>query len=121
MGVSPNSDPIATTDNLLDDLQSSVGRANGPTGSSQISNHHASHTANHSAMTTTGYREMSRTMTTSATGQLPSTTREYQIEYLSPANSTTVPEERAPSPCAPGLLNSSTDYTVSAASVLLCP
>ncbi|XP_034230061.1 serine/arginine repetitive matrix protein 1 isoform X2 [Thrips palmi] len=69
-------------------------------------------------MTSTGYREVSRTMTTQATGQLPSTTREYQIEYLSPANSTTVPEERASSPsvfnslsAVPGAYNSATEYS----------
>lgn len=89
-------------DNLLDDLQSSVSLHNGP------SNAHSSTV--HSNMATTGYREVSRQVTTQASGQLPSTTREYQIEYLSPANSTTVPEERAPSP---GMLNSSSDYTVS--------
>ncbi|XP_026292996.1 uncharacterized protein LOC113217348 isoform X2 [Frankliniella occidentalis] len=89
-------------DSLLDDLQSSVGRVNGPNG--HLGHVSSSTTTGGVNMSTTGYREVSRTMTTQATGQLPSTTREYQIEYLSPANSTTVPEERAPSP---GVFNSS--------------
>ncbi|KAK3920503.1 Voltage-dependent calcium channel type A subunit alpha-1 [Frankliniella fusca] len=94
------------TNSLLDDLQSSVGRVNGPNG--HLGHIHSSANSAGATMSTTGYREVSRTMTTQATGQLPSTTREYQIEYLSPANSTTVPEERAPSP---GVFNSSSDYS----------
>ncbi|KAE8747619.1 hypothetical protein FOCC_FOCC005598 [Frankliniella occidentalis] len=72
---------------MLDDLQSSVGRVNGPNG--HLGHVSSSTTTGGVNMSTTGYREVSRTMTTQATGQLPSTTREYQIEYLSPANSTT--------------------------------
>lgn len=83
-----------------------MGRVNGPSGA--LSSPHVVHNVHNGTMSTTGYREVSRTMTTQATGQLPSTTREYQIEYLSPANSTTVPEERASSP---GVHNSATEYS----------
>uniref|UniRef100_A0A1B6D0C4 Uncharacterized protein n=1 Tax=Clastoptera arizonana TaxID=38151 RepID=A0A1B6D0C4_9HEMI len=63
-------------DALLEELQTSVSR---PGSSLGINGGPVS-----------GYREVTRTITTESTGQPAGKTTEYQIEYLNPANSTTV-------------------------------
>lgn len=45
----------------------------------------------------TGYREITTTVTQETNG-IPMTSREYQIEYLNPANSVTVLDERSSTP-----------------------
>ncbi|XP_075216567.1 uncharacterized protein LOC142321926 [Lycorma delicatula] len=70
-------------DMLLEDLQTSVSRP----GSSLGMN----------GPITSGYREVSRTVTNQGMNG-PETSREYHIEYLNPANTTTVLSERAASP-----------------------
>lgn len=44
-----------------------------------------------------GYREITTTVTREANG-VPMTSREYQIEYLNPANTVTVLDDRSSSP-----------------------
>lgn len=64
------------TDALLEELQTSVSRP----GSSLGMN----------GMPVSGYREVTRTVTTEGSGQPGGKTTEYHIEYLNPANTTTV-------------------------------
>lgn len=45
----------------------------------------------------TGYREITTTVTQETNG-VPMTSRDYQIEYLNPANSVTVLDERSSTP-----------------------
>lgn len=68
------------TDALLEELQTSVSRPGsslGMNGNTVVS----------------GYREVTRTVTKEAAGQPLANSTEYQIEYLNPANSTTVLSE----------------------------
>lgn len=70
-------------DALLEELQTSVSRP----GSSLGQNGPVS-----------GYREVTRTVTTEVPGQPPQKHSEYQIEYLRPSNTTTVLQELPPPP-----------------------
>ncbi|XP_039275964.1 serine/arginine repetitive matrix protein 1 [Nilaparvata lugens] len=90
-------------DSLLEDLQTSVSRPGSSAG-----HHLVQHQGGvGGGPVTTGYREVSRSVTTHGVNG-PSNSTEYHIEYLNPANSTTVVSERSVSPGF-DILNSSTD------------
>lgn len=94
-------------DSLLEDLQTSVSRPGSSAG-----HHHLVQQGGGAGggPLTTGYREVSRSVTTHGVNG-PSNSTEYHIEYLNPANSTTVvTEQRSVSPGF-DILNSSTDIS----------
>lgn len=90
-------------DALLDDLQTSVTR---PNASSALATGQEGPLLNGSSFSghqvnlppgATGYREITTTVTQETNG-VPMTSREYQIEYLNPANTVTVLDERSSTP-----------------------
>lgn len=93
------------TDALLDDLQTSVSRPGTSLAVASSQNgpllNGGSFGGSHINLPpgASGYREITTTVTQETNG-VPMTSRDYQIEYLNPANSVTVLDERSSSPAA---------------------
>lgn len=86
-------------DALLDDLQAGVGHRGEVIPHTTLVNGSSIHLPPGA----TGYRETTTTVTQERNG-VPTTSRDYQIEYLNPANSVTVVNERGSSPIPDSLL-----------------